>query len=83
MLQTANVEKIVVVGGGVARTNAAVVARDESKNVKITLIDQEDYVQYSRCGLPYLISEEIRDWKELIRYDKNTLRNINKIDIKI
>ena len=39
MLQTANVEKIVVVGGGVARTNAAVVARDESKNVKITLID--------------------------------------------
>lgn len=83
MLQTANLEKIVVVGGDVARTNAAVVAKDESKSVKITLIDQEDYVQYLRCGLPYLISEKIRDWKELIRYDKNTLRNIRKIDIKI
>jgi len=83
MLQTAIVERIIVIGGGVAGINAAIAARKENENVKITLIDQEEYVQYSRCGLPYLISEEIEDWKKLIKYDTNTLKNIFKLDPRL
>jgi len=83
MLQTTIVEKIIVIGGGVAGINAAIAARKESENIKITVIDQEEYPQYSRCGLPYLISEEIGDWKKLIKYDANFLRDKFKLDINL
>jgi len=80
MLQTTIVEKIIVVGGGVAGINAAIAARKENENIKITVIDQEEYPQYSRCGLPYLISEEIGDWKKFVKYDTKILRDIFKLD---
>ncbi|MGQ9781723.1 MAG: FAD-dependent oxidoreductase [Nitrososphaeria archaeon] len=76
-------EKIVIIGGGIAGTTAAISARKNNGNAQIQLIDQEKYVQYSRCGLPYLISEEVKEWNELIQQDEDVLKNKFRIQLRL
>jgi NADH oxidase (H2O2-forming) len=68
------VEKIIIIGGGIAGTAAAISARRTNGNVQIQVIDHERYMQYSRCGLPYLVSGEVKEWTELIQQDEDLLR---------
>jgi len=72
-------EKIVVVGGGIAGTTAAITAKKKASEVPVSLITEEKYAAYSRCGLTYLISGEVRRWESLLRY--NGVLNQTKIDL--
>jgi len=74
-------EKIVVVGGGIAGTTAAITAKKKASEVPVSLITEEKYAAYSRCGLTYLISGEVRRWESLLRY--NGVLNQTKIDLKL
>ncbi|MEM3403552.1 MAG: FAD-dependent oxidoreductase [Nitrososphaeria archaeon] len=76
-------EKIVVVGGGIAGTIAAMTAKKESSKTPVSLITEERYAAYSRCGLPYLISGEVKRWEHLLIYNEETLRNQTMIDLKL
>jgi len=58
-------ERVVVVGGGIAGVTAALSARDQNKKIEILLIEKEKYAGYSRGELPYIISE---------KYDRVTSR---------
>ncbi|RLE50592.1 MAG: hypothetical protein DRJ31_00785 [Candidatus Methanomethylicota archaeon] len=61
-------ERLLIIGGGVAGCTAALYARRINKNVDITIVEKSPYPAYSRCGLPYLISGKVRSHTELLEY---------------
>ncbi len=57
--------RIVVVGGVAAGLKAASRARRRDGDAEITVVDQGDFISYIACGLPYWISGDIRDGRNL------------------
>lgn len=59
-------KKIVVIGGGAAGTSAAMAARKQDRTAEITVVHREKVPEYSRCGLPYVISGVISEFENLV-----------------
>ncbi len=57
--------KIVVIGAVAAGPKAACRARRLLPDAEITLIDQDDLISYGGCGIPYYVSGDVSDEKEL------------------
>ena len=84
--------KIVIIGCGAAGGTAAQFARKTDRKAKITIIEQGKYPQYSKCGLPYVISGKIKDFNDLVEFSKEWFEKdhidlfletkIDKINIK-
>ncbi|MGB9724943.1 MAG: FAD-dependent oxidoreductase [Nitrososphaeria archaeon] len=62
-------ERIIVVGGGVAGVSAALGARKQNEKIEIIIIEKEKYTGYLRGKLPYIISGEISYDKVIPRID--------------
>jgi NADH oxidase (H2O2-forming) len=60
--------KIVIIGANASGVEAASAARKKDRTADITLITEEKNAGYSRCGLPFVISGVIPQFKELIVY---------------
>lgn len=54
-----------MLGANSAGLSAAIAARKTDVAAEITLISEERLLPYSRCGLPYVLSGEIPDFKDL------------------
>ncbi len=61
-------KRIVIIGANSAGMSAAIAARKLDTKAQIILISDEKYLPYSRCGLPYVISEEIPNFEDLILF---------------
>jgi NADH oxidase (H2O2-forming) len=59
-------KKLVVIGAHAAGVDAASAARKTDRTAEITLIAEEKYVGYSRCGLPFVIGGHIPSLQNLI-----------------
>ena len=59
-------KKIVIIGVNAAGINAANAARKQDGRADITLVTDEKYPAYSRCGIPYVLSKEIPKFENLI-----------------
>jgi NADH oxidase (H2O2-forming) len=73
--------KLVIIGGGVAGTSAALQARKVDRDAEITLINREKHPEYSRCGLPHLISGIISKPESLIVHSQAALEQMMKIKL--
>jgi NADH oxidase (H2O2-forming) len=62
------VRRIIVIGANAAGVDAASAARKKDRAAEITLITEEKYAGYSRCGLPFVIGGQIPNFKDLIVY---------------
>ncbi|MEA1994456.1 MAG: FAD-dependent oxidoreductase [Euryarchaeota archaeon] len=62
--------KVVVVGGGAAGTRAAIEIRKKDRNAEITVINEQGYREYSPCGMPFVLSEEVQGFEDLQTLDK-------------
>lgn len=62
--------KLVIIGGGSSGSEAALEARKFDRNADITIIERQKYPQYSLCGLPYALSEDINSFDNLIIFPK-------------
>ncbi len=58
-------QKIVIVGAVAAGPKAACRARRLLPDAEITLLDQDDLISYGGCGIPYFVSGDVADEKEL------------------
>ncbi len=58
-------QKIVVVGAVAAGPKSACRARRLLPDADITLLDQDDLISYGGCGIPYFVSGDVADEKEL------------------
>lgn len=68
--------KIVIIGGVTAGPKAAARLRRLSENLDITLVEQDEFLSYSGCGLPSFISGEVRSPRELMESSDNSIRDI-------
>ncbi|MEM0053001.1 MAG: FAD-dependent oxidoreductase [Nitrososphaeria archaeon] len=57
-------ERIIIVGGGIAGVSSALGARKQNQEIEIILIEKEKYAGYLRDKLPYIISGNKKDYKD-------------------
>ena len=58
-------EKIVVIGGVAAGPKTACRVKRLLPNAEVVVIDQDSLVSYGGCGIPYFVSGDVSDEKEL------------------
>jgi nitrite reductase (NADH) large subunit len=60
-------QRVVIIGGGIAGTTAAEELRKRNSNVEITLIQEEQHACYSRVLLPHYIKDKITREKVFLK----------------
>lgn len=63
-------KRIAIIGCGAAGGTAAQFSRKADRKADITVFEKGAYPQYSKCALPYTISEEIPKIKNLIEFSE-------------
>ncbi len=56
---------LVIIGGSDAGISAALRAREIDPSVEPTMVLADNYPNFSICGLPFYLSGEVADWKNL------------------
>ena len=56
---------LLIIGGSDAGVSAALRARELDASVEVTMVVADDYPNFSICGLPYFLSGETPDWRDL------------------
>jgi NADH oxidase (H2O2-forming) len=86
--------RIIIIGCGAAGSAATLMARKTSRDVSITILQDELFPEYSRCGLPYTVNRKIPKFDNLIIhapkfYSSNLVgadlrlhTRVTKVDIK-
>ena len=75
-------ERLLIIGGVAAGMSAASRARRQNPQLEIIVLEKGDYVSYGTCGLPYYLSGQVKDWKELLIYSPEFFRDKRGIDIR-
>jgi len=74
--------KIIIVGGGAAGATAAQFARKQSRDAEIVVFEKGRYPEYSRCGMPDVLSGQIPSFDDLIEFSQEWFER-NKIDLRL
>jgi NADH oxidase (H2O2-forming) len=74
--------KIVIIGANAAGSSAASAARKIDREAEITLIESDKYPAYSRCGLPYVLSGQIKNFEDLIVFPPQWYKMMN-LDLRL
>lgn len=72
---------LISIGGDAAGMGAASQARRTDRDLSIAVFEKNEFVSYAACGMPYYISDEIRDYRSLLAIDKDDFTNKRKIAI--
>jgi NADPH-dependent 2,4-dienoyl-CoA reductase/sulfur reductase-like enzyme len=56
---------LLIIGGSDAGISAALRAREVNPAFDVTVVVADGYLNYSICGLPFWLSGEIADWRDL------------------
>jgi NADPH-dependent 2,4-dienoyl-CoA reductase/sulfur reductase-like enzyme len=56
---------VLAVGGSDAGISAALRARELDSSVEVSVVVADEYPNFSICGIPYLVSGDVRDWRML------------------
>ncbi|MGB9675733.1 MAG: FAD-dependent oxidoreductase [Candidatus Bathyarchaeales archaeon] len=73
--------RIVIIGAHAAGVDAASAARKTDRTAEITLITEEKYAGYSRCGLPFVIGGQIPSFQNLIVFPQSYFQMM-KLNLK-
>jgi NADPH-dependent 2,4-dienoyl-CoA reductase/sulfur reductase-like enzyme len=76
-------KKIVIIGGVAAGMSAASRARRNDPQAEITVFEKSGDVSYGSCGLPYYISDDIKDAKKLVAISAEDFREKRNIDVRL
>jgi NADH oxidase (H2O2-forming) len=68
---------VVIIGGGSAGSTAAFELRKLDKDIGITIVEQSPYTEYSPCALPYVISGEIKSFKDIFVFSEKDYESNN------
>ncbi len=73
---------LVIIGGGAAGMSAATAARRCQPDWEIIALERGQHVSFILCGLPYLVSEVVKEKESLIVYTPEYFREERKIDVR-
>jgi NADPH-dependent 2,4-dienoyl-CoA reductase/sulfur reductase-like enzyme len=74
--------KIVILGGGAAGATAAQFARKQSRDAEIIVFEKGPYPEYSRCGMPSVLSRQIPSFESLVEFSADWFER-NRIDLRL
>jgi len=82
--------KVVIIGAGSAGASCAFELRKLDKKIDITILEKSNNYTYSPCALPYVLSGEIKNFKDITVFGKeafesnniNLILNVKNIKIK-
>lgn len=69
-----------MVGGNAAGPAAAAKAKRTNPEAKIILFEKDDFISTGTCEIPYVISGEIPDYKDLIAYTPERFKEEKNVD---
>lgn len=67
--------KIIIIGAVAAGPKAASRAKRLIPDADITLVDQDDFISYGGCGIPYFVGGDVSDEKELMSTSFHMVRD--------
>ncbi len=67
--------KIVVIGANAAGAKAAAKAKRMNPHAEITVVDRGSFISYGACGIPYYVSDMVKDEKELMSTPVGVVRD--------
>ncbi len=67
--------RLVAVGGSDAGISAALRARELDPSVDVTVVVADAYPNFSICGIPYYVSGEVAEWRNLAHRTLTDLEN--------
>jgi NADPH-dependent 2,4-dienoyl-CoA reductase/sulfur reductase-like enzyme len=73
---------LVIIGGDAAGMSAASKVRRNQSEREIIVFEKSAYTSYSACGIPYFISETVKDTEELVVRNPKTFREKYNIDVR-
>src|SRR5512135_1313444 len=59
-------KRVVIIGGVALGPKAACRLKRLEPDSEVTIVDQDEYVSYGGCGIPYFISGDVSDVRELM-----------------
>lgn len=71
---------LLIIGGSDAGISAALRAREIDKSVDVTVVVADSFPNYSICGIPFYLSGEVPDWRNLAH---RTAEEITKTGINL
>ncbi|WP_406656060.1 FAD-dependent oxidoreductase [Methanolobus sp. ZRKC2] len=74
-------KKLIIVGGGAVGLAVATSVKRHG-NYDITIFSSDSHAAYSQCGMPFVISGEIKDFQSLILRKKDFFREMG-IDLRL
>ncbi len=74
-------ERFVIIGGCAAGMSAASKAKRLNPNLEVTALEKTAHVSYSACGIPYYISDLVREATELITITPEEFRKKRGIEV--
>lgn len=74
--------KIVIIGGVAGGASAAARARRLNEDAEIIILEQDEYVSFANCGLPYHIGGEIQDRDALLLQTPKSLKASLNLDVR-
>lgn len=76
-------ERLLIIGGVAAGMSAASRARKLDPRMEIVVLEKGHDVSYGACGLPYLLSGQVADPKDLVVYTAGFFRTQRNIDARL
>ncbi|KUO59087.1 hypothetical protein APF79_10715 [bacterium BRH_c32] len=76
-------QNIVVVGGNAAGAAAAAKAKRNSPSSNVFLFERSKFISTGTCELPYLISGEINDYKDIVFFSAESFKEEKLVDVFI
>ncbi|WP_224982088.1 FAD-dependent oxidoreductase [Geomonas agri] len=70
-------KKIVVIGANAAGAKAAAKARRIDPRADIVVLDRGNFISYGACGIPYFLSDTVKELKELMSTPVGVVRDQN------
>ncbi len=68
-------KKIIIIGAVACGTKAAARARRLDPEAQITIIEQGEFLSYAGCGMPYFLSRDVVDFKQLMQTPFGVIRD--------
>lgn len=75
--------QVAVLGGGAAGTTAALEIRRRIRDADITIIESQQYPEYSPCALPFVIDGTIESFDDIILHDQSFFSSFAKIRLML
>lgn len=73
--------RVVIIGAVAAGTSAATEIRRNDKDAEIIIYEKDTFISYAGCGMPYYISNEFNNFKELVPRDPEFFKTKSNIDV--